>query len=91
MRIDSVQARESDMTRHSLQSQRHSLQVTIRTPFIDHAPYRHRSTGRALHMNALTSGQGFMFRLDQQGACPPPLRRASRRIHPSARRVARIC
>src|SRR5215475_6862284 len=32
-----------------------------------------------------------MFRLvDQEGACPSPLRRLSRRIHPSARRVARV-
>ena len=28
-----------------------------------------------LHMNALTCGQGFMFRLDREGAFPPPLRR----------------
>jgi hypothetical protein len=41
-------------------------------------PFAFALTWIALHMNALTCGQGFMFRLDPEGAFPPfppPLRR----------------
>jgi multidrug efflux pump len=73
----------------------------IETAGRDHRPWfqghvhrqrrgRPRRGGVALHRHAWTGSQRFLFRLDRQGACPPPLVRQSRPIHPSARRVARM-
>src|ERR1041384_1341607 len=39
----------------------------------------------ALHRNALPFGQRFLFRLDREGACPPPRDPRGRAIHPPPR------